>query len=58
MVLLTVLDFGTTDEEGRRVGLVGYFRGIPIVVVVPRAILDDKLPILSFAFSFSLSFYL
>lgn len=39
MVVLLMLDFGT--EEGR-VGLVGYFRGIP---VVPRAILDDELPI-------------
>lgn len=46
-----MLDFGT--DEGR-VGLVGYFRGVPIVVV-PRAILDDKLPIiiiLSLFFSF------
>lgn len=49
-----MLDFGT-DEEGR-VGLVGYFRGIPIVV--PRAILDDKLPIISsFLFFSFFSFY-
>lgn len=63
MVVLLMLDLLGTDE-GRVVvvGLVGYFRGsIPIVVVVvPRAILDDELPIIYsilpppfFSFSFS-----
>lgn len=47
-MLLLMLDFGT---EERRVGLVGYFRGgTPLV---PRAILDDELPIIPF-FLFSL----
>lgn len=50
VVVLLTLDFGT--DEGR-IGLVGYFRCVPIV---PRAILDDELPIilpnLFFFFSF------
>lgn len=47
-MLLLMLNFGT--EEGR-VGLVGYFRGgIPLV---PRAILDDELPIIPFFLFFS-----
>lgn len=44
VVVVFMLDSGT--DEGR-VGLVGYFLGIPLV---PRAILDDKLPIFSFLF--------
>lgn len=44
VVVLLMLDLLGTDKG--RVGLVGYFRGIPIVV--PRAILDDELPIILF----------
>lgn len=53
-VVLLMLDLLCTDEG--RVGLVGYFRGIPIVV--PRAILDDELPIILFFLLFFFSSFL
>lgn len=53
VVVLLMLDLLGTDEG--RVGLVGYFRGIPIVV--PRAILDDELPIILFFLLFFLIFF-
>lgn len=53
VVVLLMLDLLCTDEG--RVGLVGYFRGIPIVV--PRAILDDELPIILFFLLFFLLFF-